>query len=83
MFIVVNMVIIIDFVDGMVINMDFFEFNIILFLVVVCLLNEIIMVVLFNYFDYFGLYRLKYKVMNLYDFENFYKKVKNKVFKDD
>ena len=78
-----NTVIIIDFVDGMVTNMDSFESNITPPPVAVCPPNEIITVVPPNHPDHSGPHRPKHKAMNPHDFENLYKKVKNKAFKDD
>ena len=78
-----NTVIIIDFVDGMVTNMDSFESNITPPPVAVCPPNEIITVVPPSHPDHSGPHRPKHKAMNPHDFENLYKKVKNKAFKDD
>lgn len=78
-----NTVIIIDFVDGMVTNMDSFESNTTPPPVAVCPPNEIITVVPPNHPDHSGPHRPKHKAMNPHDFENLYKKVKNKAFKDD
>ncbi len=51
------------------------------FQVAVCPPNEIITVVPPNHPDYSGPHRPKHKAMNPHDFENLYKKVKNKAFK--
>ncbi|WP_195530281.1 DUF4476 domain-containing protein [Phocaeicola vulgatus] len=74
---------IIEFRNGMVTNMDSFESNITPPPVAVCPPNEIITVVPPNHPDHSGPHRPKHKAMNPHDFENLYKKVKNKAFKDD
>ena len=63
--------------------MDSFEPNITPPPVAVCPPNEIITVVPPSHPDHFGPHRPKHKAMNPHDFENLYKKVKNKAFKDD
>ena len=68
-----NTVIIIDFVDGMVTNMDSFEPNITPPPVAVCPPNEIITVVPPSHPDHFGPHRPKHKAINPHDFENLYK----------
>ena len=78
-----NTVIIIDFVDGMVTNMDSFEPPIAPPPVAVCPPSEVITVVPPSHPNHSDQHRPRHRAMNPQDFENLYKKVKNKMFKDD
>lgn len=83
MSIVTNMVIIIDFVDGVVTNMDSFNPNPTPPPVAVCPPNKPITAVSPGHPDHFDPHSPKHRAMNPHDFENLYKKVKDKPFKDD
>lgn len=78
-----NTVIIIDFVEGRVTNMDSFEPNIVPPPVAICPPSEVITVVPPSRPNHPDQHRPGHKPMQPQDFENFYKKVKNKAFKDD
>ncbi|WP_288150288.1 DUF4476 domain-containing protein [Phocaeicola sartorii] len=78
-----NKVIIIDFIDGMVTNMDSFKAIVTPPPVAVCPPNEIITVAPPSQPDHSGPHRPRRKAMNPLDFENLYKKVRSKAFKDD